>query len=198
MLKVRGLTRPGLGPIDLDLSKGECVALTGQSGAGKTLLLRAIADLDPNDGQVMLKGAAREETPAPEWRRRVSYFAAESGWWEDTVAAHFADVEAARRLLPALGLGPQALNWRVDHLSTGERQRLALVRLLVQSPPVLLLDEPTSALDADTAKAVETEIKKRCEDGAAILIVTHDGEQIKRLAGRRLHMKSGRLREQQA
>ncbi len=198
MLKVRGLTRPGLGPIDLDLSEGECVALTGPSGAGKTLLLRAIADLDPNDGQVTLKGAAREETPAPEWRRRVSYFAAESGWWEDTVAAHFADAEAARRLLPALGLGPQALNWRIDHLSTGERQRLALIRLLVQSPPVLLLDEPTSALDADTARAVETEIKKRCEDGAAVLIVTHDGEQIKRLAGRRLHMKSGRLRERQA
>ena len=198
MLKVRGLTRPGLGPIDLDLSEGECVALTGPSGAGKTLLLRAIADLDPNDGQVMLKGAAREETPAPQWRRRVSYFAAESGWWEDTVAAHFADAEAARRLLPALGLGPQALNWRVDHLSTGERQRLALVRLLIQSPPVLLLDEPTSALDADTAKAVETVIKKRCEDGAAVLIVTHDGEQMKRLAGRRLHMKSGRLRGRQA
>ncbi len=198
MLKVRGLTRPGLGPIDLDLAEGECVALTGPSGVGKTLLLRAIADLDPNDGQVMLKGEAREETPAPEWRRRVSYFAAESGWWEDTVAAHFADAEAARRLLPALGLGPQALNWRVDHLSTGERQRLALVRLLIQSPPVLLLDEPTSALDADTAKAVETVIKKRCEDGAAVLIVTHDGEQMKRLTGRRLHMKNGRLREQQA
>ncbi len=198
MLKVRGLTRPGLGPIDLDLAEGECVALTGPSGVGKTLLLRAIADLDPNDGQVMLQGEAREETPAPEWRRRVSYFAAESGWWEDTVAAHFADAEAARRLLPALGLGPQALNWRVDHLSTGERQRLALVRLLIQSPPVLLLDEPTSALDADTAKAVETVIKKRCEDGAAVLIVTHDSEQMKRLAGRRLHMKNGRLREQQA
>ena len=196
MLKVRGLTRPGIGPIDLDLSEGECVALSGPSGVGKTLLLRAIADLDPNSGRVTLKGEAREATPAPEWRRRVSYLAAESGWWEDMVAAHFTDAEAARLLLPVLGLCPEALNWRVEHLSTCERQRLALVRLLIQSPPVLLLDEPTSALDTDTAKAVETEIKKRCRDGAAILIVSHDDEQMKRLAGRRLHMKSGRLGEE--
>ena len=198
MLKVRGLNRRGLGPVDLDLVRGECGALTGPSGAGKTLLLRAIADLDPNDGQVMLGDDARESIPAPEWRRRVSYFAAESGWWEDTVSSHFAHthIDAARRLLPALGLGPEALDWRIDHLSTGERQRLALIRTLVQSPRVLLLDEPTSALDDDNTKAVETVILDYCRNGTTSLIVTHDNKQTKRLAARRLHMESGRLREE--
>ncbi len=54
MLKIRGLARPGLAPVDLDLAAGECVAVLGPSGAGKTLLLRAIADLYPNVGQASL------------------------------------------------------------------------------------------------------------------------------------------------
>ncbi len=195
MLKVRGLMHDGLGPIDLDLARGECVVLGGPSGAGKTLLLRAIADLDPSHGQVMLDDEPRESIPAPEWRRRVSYLATESGWWEDTVAPHFADPDAARELLVALGLEPRALSWRIDHLSTGERQRLALARLVVQSPRVLLLDEPTSGLDADNTEAVEAVIAGRCADGAAALIVSHDTEQIERLSARRLHMDGGRLRE---
>ncbi len=69
MLDVRGLRRPGLGPVDLTLAAGECVALSGPSGAGKSLLLRAIADLDPSDGEVSLDGTAREAIPAPAWRR---------------------------------------------------------------------------------------------------------------------------------
>jgi len=59
MLAVRNLTRPGLEPTSFELAAGECVALRGPSGAGKTLLLRALADLDPNEGEVALDGTPR-------------------------------------------------------------------------------------------------------------------------------------------
>ena len=195
MLRIRGLTRAGLGPIDLDLEAGACAALAGPSGAGKSLFLRAIADLDPNDGQVSLDGAERSSMPAPDWRRKVGYLAAESGWWEDTVGPHFSDPEKAAPLLSRLGLDPGALDWPIDRLSTGEKQRLALARLLELNPRVLLLDEPTSALDPDSRTAVETLIEERLAGGAVVLIVTHDSDQAGRLAARRLSMNGGRLRE---
>ncbi len=77
MLRIRGLTRPGLEPFDFDLPPGEAVAMLGPSGAGKTLLLRAIADLDPKDGACALGAEQREDMAAPDWRRLVTYMAAE-------------------------------------------------------------------------------------------------------------------------
>src|SRR5215472_3261576 len=73
------------GPFDLTLAAGECLAITGPSGAGKSLFLRMIADLDPNQGEVFLDGVERRSMPAPAWRSRVVYSAAEPGWWHDTV-----------------------------------------------------------------------------------------------------------------
>jgi phosphate-transporting ATPase len=195
MLRIRGLARAGLGPIDLDLEAGACTALAGPSGAGKSLLLRAIADLDPNDGEVSLDGTGRDSMPAPEWRRQVGYLAAESGWWEDTVGLHFSDPGGSAPLLARLGLGPGALDWPVERLSTGEKQRLALARLLENDPRVLLLDEPTAALDPDSRTAVEGIIGERLAGGAAVLIVTHDEAQAERLAARRLTMTGGLIGE---
>ncbi len=193
MLTVRRLTRPGLEPADLQLAKGECLALSGPSGAGKSLLMRAIADLDPNRGEVFLEHADRDRMPAHRWRRLVAYVPSESGWWADDVGAHFPDGPATAALLTDLGLDAGVLDWPVARLSTGERQRLALARALVNSPRVLLLDEPTSGLDPEAAKRVEAELRRRLEDGAAILLVTHDAAQAGRLAGRRLRMEAGRL-----
>lgn len=196
MLRIRDLTRPGIEPFSLDLDGGECVALAGPSGAGKTLLLRAIADLDPNRGTVLLDDSDRDAMAAPEWRRSVAYLAPEAGWWADGVGAHFPDFDAAAALLPALGLGADTLDWPVGRLSTGERQRLALARLLLTEPLVMLLDEPTSGLDSDTTAMVEAVLGHRLRGGAAILLVTHDGGQAERMARRRLIIEAGRVREQ--
>lgn len=82
MLTIQGLTRPGLAPFDFELAAGEAVAVLGASGSGKSIMLRAIADLDPNDGPAALGGRARSEMTASEWRRLVTYLAVDSGWWD--------------------------------------------------------------------------------------------------------------------
>ena len=198
MLTVRGLARSGLRPFDLDLAAGECVAMMGPSGAGKTLVLRAIADLDPNEGRVGFDQVDRDAIPAPRWRRLVGYLPAEPGWWAEIVAEHFADWAATVALVEALGPPPRCGDWRVLRLSTGERQRLALVHLLLLEPRVLPLDEPTSGLDPDAKSAVEGQIRQRLTTGASALWVTHDGAQARRLARRCLVVDRGRIEERAA
>ena len=129
--------------------------MRGPSGAGKTLLLRAVADLDPNEGRVTLDGRDRSTMSGPEWRRLVGYVPAEPGWWADTVGEHFGEWTAALAFLRDLGFREEAKAWPITRLSTGERQRLALVRALIMRPRVLLLDEPTAALDVASVAAVE-------------------------------------------
>ncbi len=167
----------------LEVPAGECVSVTGPSGSGKSRLLRAIADLEPSQGQVEAFGAHRDETPAPVWRRQVMYLAASSGWWADTVAPHFEDRDAAA-LIHAVGLPPDCPGWQVAHLSSGEQQRLALVRGLLHAPRVLLLDEPTASLDAEAGQAVEALIRLRLDAGACAMLVTHDSAQAARLSSR--------------
>ncbi len=196
MLSVSALARPELEPVSFELADGECIAIGGASGSGKTLLLRAIADLDPNDGAVRLDGAAREAMPAPEWRRQVVYVAAEPGWWRDTVGGHFADWAAARDLVAATGLPDDCHAWPIARLSTGERQRLGLVRALALEPRVLLLDEPTSGLDDAATEAVEGLIRARLAAGASALWVTHDAQQGRRLARRALVCAGGAVSEE--
>ncbi|MFQ5954115.1 MAG: ATP-binding cassette domain-containing protein, partial [Kiloniellales bacterium] len=139
----------------------------------------------------------REALDAPAWRRQVTYVAAVSAWWADRVGPHFDDWDAARPILKALGLAADALDWTVARLSTGERQRLALARALVLQPRVLLLDEPTAALDVDATTAVEAVLKDRLQDGVAILLVSHDIAQARRLARRQFRVEAGVLREAQ-
>src|SRR3954451_9222724 len=155
MLTVRALKRLHIS-VSFELQDGECVALQGASGVGKTQLLRAIADLDPNEGTVKLDGTLREGMPAPAWRKRVTYLATEPGWWLDIVQEHFSAWNEALPLVTRLGLPAGCGSWPIRRLSTGERQRLGLVRALELRSRVLLLDEPTSALDSTSAAAGES------------------------------------------
>src|ERR1700694_2624378 len=88
-LLVKELRSEFAGPFDLTLGAGACAAITGPSGSGKSLFLRMIADLDPNEGKVWLNGRERASIPAPEWRKQATYVSAESGWWADMVIEHF-------------------------------------------------------------------------------------------------------------
>jgi ABC-type iron transport system FetAB ATPase subunit len=192
-LRARNLCRPGLAPVSFTLHRGTCLAITGASGAGKTLLLRTLADLDPSAGDVLLAETSRQNFTAPQWRRHVVYVAGEAGWWADDVGAHFADRTAALPLLAALLLPEAAIDWPVMRLSTGERQRLALARAIVLAPNVLLLDEPTSGLDRDAGEAAEALLRHELARGAAIVLVTHDPDQAERLGDARLRMTNGVL-----
>ncbi|WP_218143099.1 ATP-binding cassette domain-containing protein [Luteibacter sp. UNC138MFCol5.1] len=185
-----------IGPLSFVLAPKDCVAVMGPSGAGKTLLLRQLVDLDPGTGHVALNGRLRETYSAPEWRRRVMLVPAVAGWWASTVAEHFPDegIDEASRLCAAMRLPAGVMERSIVELSTGERQRLALVRALIARPDILLLDEPTSGLDGDTSMAVEGCLRNVREAGTAMLLVTHDLAQARRLASTIYRLEGGVLR----
>jgi ABC-type iron transport system FetAB ATPase subunit len=192
-LIVEGLRNTLVGPFTFRVAGGQCLALTGASGSGKTLLLRMIADLDPNEGRITFAGIDRASLSAPDWRHLVALVPARSGWWADTVADHFPeDREAEWQALAAALFVPPALFERsIEEASTGERQRLALIRALLAEPRLLLLDEPTASLDPVSTQAVEALIAKRLAAGTTVIWVTHDAAQADRVGELTLHMQAG-------
>ncbi|WP_019625987.1 ATP-binding cassette domain-containing protein [Thioalkalivibrio sp. ALJT] len=197
LLDVRQLKTAHLGPLDLALQPGELVQVTGASGAGKSLLLRALADLDPNTGEVKLNGDPRDTMAPVEWRRRVAYVPAETAWWGERVDEHLPidfSRPAALHLLEQVALPEACLGWEVERLSSGEKQRLGLVRALLNQPRVLLLDEPTANLDLENTKRIERAVRGYlAEEDVAALWVSHDTLQRQRLGGRILTISDGQL-----
>ena len=128
----------------------------------------------------------------------MAYVPADSGWWSARVGDHFAAGTDFAALFPKVGIAADAATWLVSRLSTGERQRLALVRSLRPAVKVLLLDEPTSGLDGESVARVEALLKQQLETGVAILLVTHDPAQAVRMASRHFALRGGQLTEQPA
>ena len=166
---------------------GDRRVIMGPSGSGKTSLLRALARLDPFEGQLSLRGVPADRIAPPAWRAAVTWVAAETaltpGTVESALRAPFAfsavsgvyDHERSRRLMKALGL--EGLEWHrsTEALSAGQRQRLALARALSIEPAVLLADEPTAHLDAQARDLVLSALKKFSEQrDRAVVVVAHD------------------------
>lgn len=207
----RGLTL--LQPTDFALHAGERAALTGPSGSGKSVLLRALALLDLLDGGTLRwNGRAVPRAGIPRFRRYVAYLrqrpALLDGTVEDNLRYPYSlavyrgdrfDPARVATLFAAAGRPADFLTRPTSELSGGEAQIVALVRVLQLDPEVLLLDEPTASLDPDSAHAVETMVAAwfECNPAArATIWVSHDRAQAARVGNRRLTMNAGVLDDQ--
>ncbi|WP_322062659.1 ATP-binding cassette domain-containing protein [Paraburkholderia sp. J63] len=201
-----------LHPTDFTLRAGQRVVLTGPSGSGKSVFLRALALLDPLDGgTVHWHGRPVAHGLVPRYRRHIAYVrqrpALIDGTVEDNLRYPYSlavyrdtafDAARVRSLLDAAGRGSDFLARATAELSGGEAQIVALVRVLQLDPEALLLDEPTASLDPESANAVETLIAQwfeRERATRATVWVSHDPAQAQRVGTRHITMRAGVLDE---
>lgn len=197
-VRVRNLVRTFgdrtvLDGIDVDIRKGEFVALLGRSGSGKSTLLRALADLDED-----VTGSGEIQRPV---RRSVVFQDARLLPWKRVLANVTLGLDGpdavgrARAALAEVGLSGREQAWPVE-LSGGEQQRVALARSLVRNPDLLLADEPFGALDALTRLRMHELLRQLCiRHQPAVLLVTHDVDEAIILADRVLVLDDGRIAE---
>ena len=217
LIDARDLTRRDregnalLDSVSLSVAAGERWAVTGDSGAGKTLLLRSLALLDPIGGEISWKRRVVAHGDVPEYRSHVVYLsqaaAMATGTVEDNLRIPFAlkryadlfyDGDAIAVQLDQLSKRNGFLQRRDSELSGGERQIVALLRVLQLHPSVLLLDEATAALDPVTELVVEAlvaEWQAAASDERAVVWVSHDEAQRRRVADLELRLHEGRAVE---
>ena len=196
MLAARELTRRfgdriAVEHLSLDLAPGQLLALLGPNGSGKTTTLRMLGGLiAPTSGEVLLDGTAVNRDTMPRLRARMGFLTESPGLWDrltvrqnlTTYARLYgADVARVDRALDALGIRDRAAD-RTAELSKGLRQRVALARCLMHDPDILLLDEPTSGLDPESARALRELIVRLRDAGKAILLSTHNLDEVERVA----------------
>ena len=194
VVQTRGLTR-GFGDhvvlddLDLDIGRGEFVAMIGRSGTGKSTLLRALAGLDQGTtGQLAVNAPVSvvfQEPRLVPWKKVAANVA---------LGLRAADPRStARNALDEVGLSHRTDAWPLT-LSGGEAQRVALARALVRDPGLLLLDEPFSALDALTRISMHQLVLSLWErHQPAVLLVTHDVDEALALADRVLVLSDGKI-----
>jgi putative ABC transport system ATP-binding protein len=216
LLSIRGVTRTyhrsqaevrALDGVSLEVSAGEFVAVEGPSGCGKTtLLLVAGGLLRPDTGEVLLDGQNPYALPAD---KRAAFRARQIGFvfqefhlvpylsvLHNVLAPTLATAadgarDRAFELIERFGLGARMHHVPAE-LSSGERQRTALARALLNRPQLLLADEPTGNLDRENAEAVLRTLREFADEGGAVLLVTHD-EHAAGCAHRRVRLSAGRV-----
>ncbi|WP_050419243.1 ABC transporter ATP-binding protein [Bradyrhizobium tropiciagri] len=175
--------------LNLRIERGEFVALLGESGCGKTTLLRALAGLDPIDGGRI--AAPRRPAVVFQEHRLLPW---DSLWRNVSLGLQAGNArERAAAALAEVGLGDRLDDWP-RNLSGGQAQRVALARALVQEPELLLLDEPFAALDALTRIRMHDLVRELVTTHRpGVLLVTHDVDEAIALADRILVMREGRI-----
>jgi putative ABC transport system ATP-binding protein len=209
ILEIEHLTREVEGAriiddVNVDVRKGEVLAIVGPSGAGKSSFLRLLNRLDePTGGTVRLQSIDYRQIPPLELRRRVGMVTQTAYLFPGTIADNLRfgplqqgselPARTIEALLIQVGLAGRGKE-DAAHLSGGEAQRVSVARALANTPEVLLLDEPTSALDAEAKGEVEklilTVVK---QNGLTGVMVSHDLAQAARVADRVMAMSKGRL-----
>lgn len=201
---------PVLRGIDLEVRRGETVALVGGSGGGKTTLVNLVPRFfDPTEGRLTLDGIDLRDFDPRELRRRIGIVTQETLLFMDSIhdniaygqeASRESVIEAARRahahdFIQALPKGYDTpLAETGSTLSGGQRQRIAIARALLQDPPILILDEATSALDTESERAVQAALEGLMENRTT-LVIAHRLSTIQR-ATRICVLKQGRVVEQ--
>jgi len=195
--------------VNFEIHPGETVALAGENGAGKSTLVRCIGgDILPTSGGIYIAGERIGSSPAAVSRRGVAVV------WQDLALCDNLDVASnlllgkeghgllrsdarlhseARRLLDSLGIGLADTTRGVESLSGGERQLLAVARAMSGRPRLLVLDEPTGALGVNESAQVERLTANIREQGTTVLLVSHDIDQMFRLADRITVLRRGRV-----
>jgi len=175
--------------LSLRIERGEFVALLGESGCGKTTLLRALAGLDRVQGGLIV--APRRPAVVFQEHRLLPW---DSLWRNVALGLRAADArERAAAALAEVGLGDRLDDWP-RNLSGGQAQRVALARALVQQPELLLLDEPFAALDALTRIRMHDLVRELVTNHRpGVLLVTHDVDEAIALADRILVMEGGAI-----
>lgn len=193
VLSIKNLHYLQCGPINLEIAASECIGISGASGSGKSRLLRAVADMDDHQGEITLDDINQQKIEAHNWRKKVALLSAETHWWFDTVGEHFIGLPEEK--LEALGLSNEVKDWQVARLSSGEKQRLGLLRLLENEPQVLLLDEPTANLDKNNVDLFESFIETYINNKKACVIwVSHDADQLSRVSKKQYEIINGGLK----
>ncbi|MEU4804292.1 ATP-binding cassette domain-containing protein [Actinosynnema sp. NPDC023587] len=201
----RSFAQPGgtvhvLRGVDLAVSAGELVTLSGPSGSGKSALLSVLSGFDRADGgTVELCGEVLTAPPA--WRLCALLPQAMGLAGELTLAENVAlplrlggrgaDVGGVAALLTELGIGGLADRYPAE-VSFGQQQRAALARAVIGAPKVLLADEPTAHLDQVSAPVAVRVLRRAADAGAAVLIATHH-EEVHRAADRTVVLSAGRV-----
>ncbi|MEM9644002.1 MAG: ATP-binding cassette domain-containing protein [Planctomycetota bacterium] len=196
--------------VDLFIDEGDRIGILGESGSGKTTLLRSLAMLDAStDGRLSFRSAPLEPDGVPAYRRRVAHVSQQAGFIDASVRENlklgfrFASADSpydeteAISILGRLGRTESILDQNARELSGGERQMVAFVRALLVDPTILLLDEPTAAMDGDSAAKLESLILHWCraKPDRALVWISHDMDQIRRMTNRRVRLRSGQLDE---
>ena len=200
--------------VSLDLHDGEALGLLGRSGSGKTTLLRCLLGLQrPTTGQVTIDGqdpALLAPTALRTLRRRIGFVGQDPfdtlhpAWTVDRlvaeplrIAGERPDTARVGAALERAGLpSTAAFRARIPaELSGGQRQRIAIARALITDPTLVLADEPTSMLDVSIRAGIASTLRDLCDDGVAVLLVTHDIAEAAHVCDRLAVLDDGRLVE---